>query len=330
MADNDPQIRQKISPRADAMRADFRRDVLAGLSQRPRVVPARWLYDETGSTLFEQITRLDEYYPTRAEISILRARAKEVARALPHGAALVEFGSGSSAKTPLLLKAIEPAAYVPIDISGEFLRRSARALAQKFPEIEVHPLEGDFTRPLDLPGAVKPLEKIGFFPGSTIGNLEPPGASALLRAMRAVLGEGGWLVIGFDLVKDRRRLLHAYDDARGVTARFNLNLLARINRELGGTIPIDAFEHHVRWNDSFARVEMHLRARRAVSFAVAGEKFAMREGETIHTENSHKFNRRSADWLLISGGFEPLRHWYDDKRQFALVLARVRREAMTP
>ncbi|MCA1661206.1 MAG: L-histidine N(alpha)-methyltransferase, partial [Novosphingobium sp.] len=234
---------------ADGVDTAFREDVLNGLAQRQKAVPARWFYDEAGSRLFEAITTLPEYYPTRVEAEILERHGVEFAAAIGPGHAVVEFGSGSSAKTPLLLRAIDPAAYVPIDISGDFLRQAAAELAADFPGLPVIPVEADFTKPVALPERVAPLPKLGFFPGSTIGNLVPPTAVDLLRSMRRTLGEGTLLLIGMDRIKDPATLVAAYDDARGVTAAFNLNLVERINRELDGDIPRDAFVHRARWND---------------------------------------------------------------------------------
>ncbi|QPC97886.1 L-histidine N(alpha)-methyltransferase [Qipengyuania soli] len=310
----------------DGVDRAFRADVLAGLRQQQKAVPARWFYDEAGSQLFEQITGLEEYYPTRAETEILQARGAEFADLIGPDRAVVEFGSGSSVKTPLLLETIEPAAYVPLDISGDFLRESAAALGEKFPGLPVHPVEADFMRRVALPDDVAPLKKLGFFPGSTIGNMVPRTAVDLLRSMRATLGaddgEAPLLLIGMDLVKDAATLEAAYDDAQGVTAAFNLNLVHRINRELDGTIPVDAFAHVARWNDDFARIEMHLEAKRDIAFDVSGRRFFMRKGETIHTENSHKFTRRSANILLLAGGWTPLERWLDKGERFALILAR--------
>ncbi len=299
----------------------FRADVLAGLSEPQKAVPARWFYDDAGSRLFEDITQLPEYYLTRAETEILTERADEFAALIGPGRAVVEFGSGSSLKTPLLLSACQPSAYVPLDIAGDFLRAAAADLAAKFPGLPVCPVEADFMRRVELPPQVESLPKLGFFPGSTIGNMVPATATDLLRSMRATLGEGALLLIGMDLVKDTGVLIAAYNDAAGVTARFNRNLLHRINRELEGDIPVDAFAHAARWNDVYARIEMHLLARRDVAFAVSGHGFAMREGETIHTENSHKFTRRTSNMLLAAGGWEPRARWTDSAGQFSLLLA---------
>lgn len=308
----------------------FRADVLAGLAAPQKAVPARWFYDDAGSQLFEDITQLPEYYPTRAETEILRERADDIADLIGPGRAVVEFGSGSSVKTPLLLSAIAPSAYVPLDIAGDFLRAAAAVLAAKFAGLPVYPVEADFMRRVALPGEVEGLPKLGFFPGSTIGNMIARTATDLLREMRETLGEGALLLIGMDLVKDENVLIAAYDDAAGVTARFNLNLLHRINRELEGDIPVDAFAHQARWNDPFARIEMHLVAQRDVSFTVSGQHFAMVAGETIHTENSHKFTKRSGQMLLAAGGWEPCARWTDRAGQFALVLAEAKPPRSAP
>ncbi len=318
----------------DGVDRAFRADVLKGLRQRQKAIPARWFYDEEGSRLFEAITQLEEYYPTRAETEILEARGKEFAELIGPGRAVVEFGSGSSVKTPLLLRAIDPAAYVPLDISGDFLRESAAGLAEKFPGLPVHPVEADFMRRVTLPEEVEPLKKLGFFPGSTIGNMVPRTAVDLLRSMRATLGadegESPLLLIGMDLVKDRAELEAAYDDAEGVTAAFNHNLVTRINRELDGTMPEGALEHSAMWNDALARIEMHLVATRDIAFEVSGERFAMRKGETIHTENSHKFTRRSANLLLLAGGWTPEKRWLDPDERFSVILARATEQREAP
>ncbi len=299
----------------------FREDVLEGLSQVQKAVPARWLYDDAGSELFEDITQVEEYYPTRCETQILENNGPAFAEAVGAGRAVVEFGSGSSVKTPLLLKAIDPAAYVPLDIAGDFLRAAAADLSAKFPGLPVHPVEADFMRRVELPGEVADMPKLGFFPGSTIGNMVPRTAVDLLRTMRATLGEGAMLLIGMDLIKKRKVLEAAYDDAAGVTASFNLNMARRINRELDGTIPVESLHHEARWNDDFARVEMHLVAAEDIAFEVAGRSFAMARGETIHTENSHKFSRRSSNTLLLAGGWTPVNRRLDDEKRFSVVLA---------
>jgi dimethylhistidine N-methyltransferase len=299
---------------------NFRAAVLNGLAATPRAIPARWFYDRRGSELFEAITDLPEYYPTRTETALLESVSPELAALSAKGAAVVEFGSGSSTKTPILLRAIQPSAYVPIDISGDFLRESARVLSESFPGLPVYPVEADFLRPLPLPAEVAGVPKLGFFPGSTIGNMNAYHAVDLLRAMREWLGEGARLLIGMDRVKPEAILVPAYDDAQGVTAAFNLNLLERINRELGGTIPLADFRHRAIWNADAARIEMHLEAQRDVAFEVDGRAFAMKAGETIHTENSHKYGPNGGRMLLRAGGWTPVAEWTDPNDWFTLVL----------
>lgn len=308
----------------------FRRDVLAGLSAPIPAVPARWLYDRTGSELFDAITRLPSYYPSRTEAALLEARMDEIAERVPKGVAVVEFGAGSATKTPLLLKALDPTAYVPVDISGDYLADSAALIASRFAKLEVHPVAADFARPFDLPGAVADLPKLGFFPGSTIGNFVPRSATDLLRQFRELLGTGSLLLIGMDRVKQVDRLLAAYDDDEGVTARFNLNLLERINRELDADIPVDAFGHEARWNDILSRIEMHLVARRDVRFTIEGQSFSLAKGASIHTENSHKYGRRGARLLLLAGGWTPIGEWSDPAGDFAVVLAEAQPNRSAP
>jgi L-histidine N-alpha-methyltransferase len=299
----------------------FREAVLAGLSAPIPAVPARWLYDRRGSELFDEITRLPSYYPTATETALLKEILPDVASRIPHGTAVVEFGAGSATKTPLLLEAIHPAAYVPVDISGDYLRESASEVAERFPEISVEPVVADFARPFDLPPDIESLPKLGFFPGSTIGNFVPRTATDLLRSWRDLLGVGSQLLIGMDRVKPVERLIAAYDDPQGVTASFNLNLLERINRELDANIPVDAFRHEARWNDILSRIEMHLVATRDVTFTIDGRSFSFAKGSSIHTENSHKYGRRGARVLLLAGGWTPIAEWADAAGDFAIILA---------
>ena len=308
----------------------FRKDVLAGLSSAIPAVPARWLYDERGSELFDAITRLPTYYPTATETALLEKIAPELGERIGRGAAVIEFGSGSSAKTPLLLDAVEPAAYVPVDISGEFLEKSAEELRASMPSLPVLPVTADFGLPFALPDEVSGLRKLGFFPGSTIGNFVPRSATDLLRHFRELLGTGAMLLIGMDRVKPVERLTAAYDEPAGITASFNLNLLERINRELEGTIPVDSFRHEVRWNDILSRIEMHLVAVRDVRFTVCGEPFAFKAGSSIHTENSHKYGRRGARMLLLAGGWTPVAEWADDNQDFSIVLAEAQPNRFAP
>lgn len=314
----------------DQQTVAFRDDVLAGLAAPIPAIPARWLYDHRGSELFDEITRLPAYYPTRTETALLTAVMPEIAARLPRGAAVVEFGAGSATKTPILLEAIGPAAYVPVDISGEYLNGSAADLRQKFPSLEIIPVIADFARPFSLPGGIEHLPKLGFFPGSTIGNFVPRSATDLLRHFRAMLGVGARLLIGMDRVKPVERLLAAYDDRQGVTAKFNLNLLKRINRELDGDIPLDAFRHKARWNDMLSRIEMHLVAERDVEFAVSGKRFRFARDSSIHTENSHKYGARGGRLLLLAGGWTPVAEWTDAHGDFAVVLAEAQPERFAP
>ncbi|MDQ3246834.1 MAG: L-histidine N(alpha)-methyltransferase [Pseudomonadota bacterium] len=315
---------------SEAVDPAFRDDVLAGLASAIPAVPARWLYDRRGSELFEEITQLPTYYPTRTETALLKAVMPEIAARVPKGSAVVEFGSGSSAKTPLLLSAIAPAAYVPVDISADFLRDSAEAIDERFARVPVYPVAADFVRPFDLPDAIAGQPRLGFFPGSTIGNFVPRSATDLLRHFRELLGTGALLLIGMDRVKPVERLVAAYDDEAGVTARFNLNLLERINRELDGTIPVDAFRHEARWNDILSRIEMHLVATRDVKFTISGQSFSLTDGKSIHTENSHKYGRRGARMLLLAGGWTPLAEWTDEAGDFAIILSEAQPNRSAP
>jgi L-histidine Nalpha-methyltransferase len=317
-------------PRRPSADPAFRHDVLAGLAAPIRAVPARWLYDRRGSELFEAITKLPEYYLTRTETALLERHSRDVAAIVGAGNAVIEFGSGASTKTPILLHAVRPAAYVPIDISGDFLRDAADSLRSEFPGLSIHPVEADFMGPIELPGPVEHLPKLGFFPGSTIGNLVPRTAVDLLRAMKRTLGVGAWLVIGMDRIKETGALERAYDDTAGVTAAFNLNLLHRINRELRGTIPVEAFRHRALWNDAMGRIEMHLEALRDVEFAVDGTGFAMKAGETIHTENSHKYGLRDSRLLLRAAGWGVVEQWTDPDERFAMILAEAEAPRFAP
>ncbi len=308
----------------------FRADVLAGLAAAIPAVPARWLYDRTGSELFDEITRLPSYYPTRTETALLESVMPQIAERIPQGLAVVEFGAGSATKTPILLREVAPSAYVPVDISGDYLEHSAAALDADFHALKVIPVVADFARPFALPEEIAGTPKLGFFPGSTIGNFVPRTATDLLRQFRALLGDGARLLIGMDRVKPVERLLAAYDDAQGVTARFNLNLLERINRELDVDEPIDAFRHEARWNDILSRIEMHLVAQRDVAFDIAGSRFNFAAGSSIHTENSHKYEPRGGRLLLLAGGWTPVAEWADPNEDFALILAEAQPQRFAP
>ncbi|TXN67953.1 L-histidine N(alpha)-methyltransferase [Methylobacterium sp. WL6] len=297
----------------------FLEDVLAGFAKPQKTLPAKYFYDAVGSDLFEQITRLPEYYPTRTELGILDMRGAEIAAALPRGAALVEFGSGSTVKVRRLLRHMpDLAAYVPVDVSETFLRSEAAALQGDHPALRIAPIAADFTQPFALPHDLGDAPRAGFFPGSTIGNFEPTEAGRLLRQFGDVLGEGATLVVGVDLVKDAAVLEAAYDDAAGVTAAFNLNLLTRIDRDLSGTFAAAAFAHRAVFNRAASRIEMHLVSRADQTVTVAGHAFAFAEGETIHTENSYKYTLDGFRALAAEAGWSPVTVWTDPERLFSV------------
>ena len=298
--------------------ADFRVAVLEGLGRRPRSLSPKFFYDARGSALFDAITRLPEYYPTRTEIALLRRHGHEMARLLGHDSLLVELGSGSDVKIRVLLDALRPRAYMPLDISREHLWRSAYAIAADHPALAVHAVCTDYTRAFALPEAVRGLRRAAFFPGSSIGNFEPAQAARLLRAIGALLGPGGRLLVGVDLKKDPARLHAAYNDEAGVTARFNLNLLERMRSELGAEIDVDGFRHHAFYNPDAGRIEMHLVATRAQAIAVNGHRFAFAADEGIHTENSYKFSVAEFGALSAAAGFQTLHVWQDEEGLFSV------------
>ena len=296
----------------------FAGDVIDNLSQHPKKLSPKYFYDATGSELFEQITVLPEYYPTRTELGILRDRAGEIAAIIPEGAALVEFGAGATTKVRLLLEQCAFGAYVPVDISGDFLKAQADALRRDFPALSVYPVAADFTAPFALPDAVKAMPKVGFFPGSTLGNFEPHEASAFLRSARGILGNDARMVIGVDLEKDERVLYDAYNDAAGVTARFNLNVMVRINRELGGNFDLSAFMHRAIYNRDRHRIEMHLIAKKAQTVRLLGRSFSFRAGESIHTESSYKYSLERFTALARSAGWTASESWTDPAGMFSV------------
>jgi len=302
----------------DEQTSVFARDVIDDLSQYPKRLSPKYFYDAAGSELFEQITLLPEYYPTRTELTILRDRSRAISAIIPKGAALVEFGAGATTKVRLLLSKCTLGAYVPVDISGEFLTAQADVLRADFPGLQVHPVTADFTAPFTLPDAIGAMPKVGFFPGSTLGNFEPHEAGAFLRSARDILGQGARMVIGVDLEKDERVLYDAYNDAAGVTARFNLNVLHRINRELGGDFDVGAFIHRAIYNRDRHRIEMHLISRKALTARVLGKKFSFRPGESIHTENSYKYSLERFTALAKGSGWTPLQSWTDPAGMFSV------------
>lgn len=304
--------------RLDEQTSAFADDVIEGLSQHPKRLSPKYFYDAAGSELFEQITVLPEYYPTRTELGILRDRAGEIASIIPRGAALVEFGAGATTKVRLLLDECAFGAYVPVDISGDFLKAQADALRRDFPDLGIYPVAADFTAPFALPDAVREMPKVGFFPGSTLGNFEPHEASAFMRSAREILGRDAQMVIGVDLEKDERVLYDAYNDSAGVTARFNLNVLVRINRELGGNFDTGAFIHRSIYNRERHRIEMHLISRKAQTARVLGRSFSFRPGESIHTECSYKYSLDRFTALARGSGWTVRRSWTDAAGMFSV------------
>ncbi|MEO8249416.1 MAG: L-histidine N(alpha)-methyltransferase [Burkholderiales bacterium] len=299
--------------------AGFEQDLLHALAERPRHISPKYFYDAAGSALFDRICELPEYYPTRTEVALLDRFAPEIARLCGARAEVVEFGAGSLHKIRLLLAALDrPARYVPIDISSEHLAASARDLVRDHPRLSVVPVAADYTCAFDLPPPLAGAgRRIGFFPGSTIGNFSPVEALGFLRSAAQLLS-GGALLLGADLVKDPALLHAAYNDAKGVTAAFNLNLLARANRELGCDFELAQFAHSAFYNAPLSRIEMHLMSRCRQRVRVAGKAFEFEEGETLHTENSYKFTVDSLRALALAAGFEPGPVWTDEKRLFSL------------
>lgn len=310
-----------FDPITDADGGEFLEEVLRGLSLPQKSLPSRFLYDEAGSKLFEQITELPEYYPTRTEIALLDSIGPCLKEALPSGATVVEFGSGSSRKTELLLEALDHAhAYIPIDISASALYPAARRIGQRFPEIAVCPVLGGFHDLGKLKLPLMPGLRVGFFPGSTIGNLAVAEAIAFFKSARRLLGQEARFIVGADLQKPLDILLPAYDDAQGVTAAFNRNILTRINRELGASFEPAAFEHCALYNETECRIEMHLRACWPHPVSVAGRAFKFREGETIHTENSYKYTVPGFQALAKAGGWQAQMAWTGNNNLFSIHL----------
>jgi dimethylhistidine N-methyltransferase len=311
-------VKPRLRPTGDPART-FADDVMAGLAAEPKRLPPKYFYDQRGSRLFEEITRLAEYYPTRTETAILDANAAEIAALVPADAAMVEFGAGSSAKARILLRAAgQVTAYVPVDISSEFLSNEAMRLREDMPKLRVLPVAADFTRPFELPAVLGAKPRVGFFPGSTIGNFEPHEAHAFLRHAATLLGRGALLIIGVDLVKDPAILNAAYNDAAGVTAAFNLNLLERINRELDGGFKLENFRHRAFYNREKQRVEMHLASLVRQKVRVMGKLVDFRRGETIHTENSYKYTVELFRSHARSAGWTPAASWLDAQGYFSV------------
>lgn len=296
----------------------FREDVIGGLSRRQKSLPPKYFYDARGSRLFERICRLPEYYPTRAEIALTRANLAGIARFAGRGCALVEYGSGESEKSRLLIRALRPAAYIPVDISEDALHGAARRLSREFPWLNIKAVVGDFSRPLKIPAFDGPGRRLVYFPGSTIGNLSPSEAQAFLKMTRGQVGPRGAMLVGVDLKKDATRLHAAYNDAAGVTAQFNLNLLARINRELGGNFALRRFRHYAFYNAPLGRIEMHLVSLARQDVDVGDHRFHFEAGESIHTENSCKYSVAEFRDLAAAAGFRGAQAWVDAQGLFSL------------
>jgi len=300
--------------------ADMTAQVLRGLSKPQKTMPSAFFYDEPGSALFDEICGVPEYYPTRTELAIMEASLPEMAEAIGPEALVIEYGSGAGLKTRGLLSALDnPVAYVPVEISREFLMTSAEALQAEFSNLEVLPVCADFTQPFEVPQPSKPARRRAlYFPGSTIGNFRPEFATKLLRQMREEVGHGGCALIGVDLVKDPHTLEAAYNDAAGVTAKFNLNMLRRSNAELGADFDLDAFRHRAVWVQDRSAIEMRLYARRPTAVNVGGKRLTFAEGEWIHTEDSHKYTLDAFAGLAHKAGFDVDRVWTDDDKLFSV------------
>jgi L-histidine N-alpha-methyltransferase len=306
--------------RASGAGSEFLSDVLAGLRRAQKTLPCKYFYDQVGSELFDAICQTPEYYPTRTELAIMRTHIAAMAKRLGPGCLVIEYGSGSSLKTRVLLRELaRPTAYIPVDISSGYLYQTAAGLVRRFPDVEVKPVAADFTRPFIIPAVATSIRRrIIYFPGSTIGNLTPQEARELLRAIARQVGSGGGLLIGVDLKKDPAILHAAYNDAAGVTAAFNLNLLARIQRELGARLNLAGFRHRAFYQQSEGRVEMHLESLDEQIIQIGEHIFPFRRGETIHTENSHKYTIAEFACLAARVGFHLVEFWTDPEQLFSV------------
>lgn len=297
-------------------------DVQRGLSQPQKSLPCIWFYDDRGSELFQQITHLPEYYLTRTEQLILDQRVQDLAERLGAGTTVVEYGAGASIKTRTLLSALEaPSTYWPVDISADYVRESAHKIAELFPELTVKPWVGDFmSGGPDTSAFPETSSVLGFFPGSTIGNLSDSEISAFLKTVRKQLGDGALFLVGADLKKEPSILIKAYDDDAGVTAAFNMNVLVRINRELDADFNLDAFHHEARWNEDASQIEMHLVSDRDQTITIQDHQFKFDDGETIHTENSRKFSVDALTALSVPAGWSVSELWTDPDQLYGMLL----------
>ena len=297
---------------------NFRKDVLEGLARPQKALPPKYFYDAAGSSLFERICRLREYYPTRTELAITKKHLRDIARFAGKRSALLEYGSGESLKTRLLISALEPSVYMPVDISPPALRAAVAKLLRRFPRLGIVAITADFSHPLGIPAYRGSARRVVYFPGSTIGNLTPEEAQAFLKMTRAQVGPRGAMIVGVDLKKDANVLHAAYNDAEGVTAAFNLNLLARINRELGGDFDARRFAHYAFYNPLAGRIEMHLVATEAHAVNIDHYRFSFERGESIHTENSYKYSVPEFERLASNSGFELAKLWSDARGWFGV------------
>ena len=315
MSQSAPQIQfYDFHPKA----TDFYSEVIDGLLRTPKLIPPKFFYDELGSRLFEQICVTPEYYPTRTEQKILSDNAEEIAAMIGKNAYVIEPGSGSCEKIRLLLDTLQPEAYVPMDISRDFLQSSAQAISDEYPWLDVHAACIDFTQPLDLPFCPADARKLAFFPGSSIGNFEPLQAITFMAQLAQTVGVGGGLLIGVDLKKDNAILNEAYNDRDGVTAAFNLNLLQRINNELDAEFDLNLFEHRAFYNNKIGRIEMHLVSQAEQIVPIADSVFDFKDGETIHTESSYKYTVSEFQQMASAAGFRPVYVWTDENRLFSV------------
>ncbi len=304
-------------------RNEFASDVLSGLSHRPASIPPKYFYDAKGSKLFDAITELPEYYPTRTEIGILFVNAAQIAQHVGTGSLLVEPGGGSCAKVHILLQGLKPRAYVPMDISKDHLQLATEELAIAFPWLEIHAACTDYTKEMRLPPSAPKGTHVAFFPGSSIGNFDPDGAEDFLQTIVELVGPGGYLIIGVDLKKNKQILEAAYDDSAGITALFNLNLLTRINRELDGNFDLSKWQHKAIYNDEVGRIEMYLVSQTDQTVKIKDSAFSFAKGEMIHTENSYKYTRDEFITLAAKAGFQSEALWVDENNLFSVHLFRV-------
>ena len=306
--------------------SDLRSDVLMGLANSPRSVPPKYFYDQAGSELFDAITETEEYYPTRTEMRILVDNASEIAKRIGTGSLLVEPGGGNCSKVRILLDGLRPCAYVPMDISKDHLWAAAKQVAAEFPWLEIHAACTDFTTSMQLPNKTPAGTRVAFFPGSSIGNFDPDGAISFLASIARMVGVGGFLLIGVDVKKDSLILQSAYNDAAGVTAKFNLNLLARINSELSADFNLSAWKHRALYNNSLGRIEMHLQSLHSQTVHIDDRKFYFEKNETIHTENSYKYSVEEFRTIANRAGFDFEQVWMDQDNLFSVQLYKVVRK----